>query len=141
MLGFIILKSSLFNNNSNKYLAYLLFTISILLLNHVFEIEEAYTPYPFLRFIDDVEWAFLLPAFLFLFIINRINNTVKSKQKAYLCYIPFAYSAVLNIACDLDHVAGIYKIPESAINLINILGLIHLFLAITFIPFLPIYSY
>jgi AraC-like DNA-binding protein len=141
VLGLIILKSSLFNSNSNKYLACLLFTLSIILLNHVFEIEEAFTPYPFLRFIDDVEWVFLMPVFLFLFIINRIDDTVKSKQKIYLCFIPFAYSAVLNVIQDLDRVAGIYDIPESGIGLFEILGLIHLALAVTFIPFLPIYSY
>ncbi|KIA97032.1 AraC family transcriptional regulator [Flavobacterium sp. KMS] len=141
VLGLIILKSSIFNSNSNKYLAYLLFTLSIILLNHVFEIEDAFTPYPFLRFIDHIEWVFLIPSFMFLFIINRIDDTVKSKQKSYLCFIPFAYSAVLTITQDLDHVAGIYTIPESGINLINILGLIHLFLAVTFIPFLSLYSY
>ena len=141
VLGLIILKSSLFNTNSNKYLAYLLFTFSIILLNHVFEIESAFTSYPFLRFIDHIEWVFLIPAFLFLFIINRIDDTIKSKQKKYLCLIPFAYSAVLNITQDLDHVAGIYTIPESGIDIINILGLIHLVLAVTFMPFLPIYSY
>ena len=141
VLGLIILKSSLFNTNSNKYLAYLLFTFSIILLNHVFEIETAFTSYPFLRFIDHIEWVFLIPAFLFLFIINRIDDIVKSKQKNYLCLIPFAYSAVLNITQDLDHVAGIYTIPESGIDIINILGLIHLVLAVTFMPFLPIYSY
>ncbi|MEA9414042.1 helix-turn-helix domain-containing protein [Flavobacterium sp. PL02] len=141
VLGLIILKSSIFNSNSNKYLAYLLFTLSIILLNHVFEIEDAFTPYPFLRFIDHIEWVFLIPSFIFLFIINRIDDTVKSKQKSYLCFIPFAYSAVLTITQDLDHVAGIYTIPESGINLINILGLIHLLLAVTFIPFLSLYSY
>ncbi|MCD0467665.1 AraC family transcriptional regulator [Flavobacterium sp. ENC] len=141
VLGLIFLKSSLFNSNSNKYLAYLLFTLSIILLNHVFEIEKAFTPYPFLRFIDHIEWVFLIPAFLFLFIINRTDDTVKSKQKNYLCLIPFTYSAVLNITQDLDHVAGIYTIPESGIDLIKILGLIHLALAVTFIPFLPIYSF
>ncbi len=141
VLGFIILKSSLFNSNSNKYLAYLIFTLSIILLNHVFEIEEAFTPYPFLRFIDHIEWVFLIPAFLFLFIINRIDDTVKSKQKNYLCFIPFAYSAVLNITQDLDSVAGIYTIPESGISLFQILGLVHLTLAVTFIPFLSLYSY
>jgi len=141
VLGLIILKSSLFNSNSNKYLAYLLFTLSIILLNHVFEVEDAFTPYPFLRFIDHIEWVFLIPAFLFLFIINRIDDTIKSKQKHYLCFIPFAYSAVLNITQDLDHVAGIYTIPESRISLFQILGLVHLALAVTFIPFLSLYSY
>lgn len=141
VLGLIILKSSLFNSNSNKYLAYLLFTLSIILLNHVFEVEEVYTPYPFLGFIQNIEWVFLIPAFLFLFIINRIDDTVKSKQKSYLYFIPFAYSAVLSITKDLDSIAGIYTIPESGIGLIEILGLIHLILAVTFIPFLLLYSY
>ncbi len=140
VLGLLILKSSLFNSNSNKYLAYLLFTLSILFLNYVFELEDAYTSYPFLRFFDDVEWALLLPVFLFLFIINRIDHTVKNKQKIYLCFIPFAFSAVLHIINDLDSIAGIYTIPESAFFLIQILGLIHFILVVTFIPFLLIYS-
>lgn len=141
VLGLVILRSSLFNSNSNKYLAYLLFTLSILLLNYVFELEEAYTSYPFLHFIDNVEWSLLLPVFLFLFIINRIDDTVKSKQKIYLCFIPFIYSAILNITSDLDHVAGIYTIPEPGIFIIQMLSLIHLFLVVIFIPSLLIYSY
>lgn len=141
VLGFIILKSSLFNSNSNKYLAYLLFTLSIILLNHVFEIEDVLTTHPFLHFIDNIEWIFLLPPFLFLFIINRIDKIEKSKQKIYLYFTPFAFSAILNIAHDLDHVAGIYTIPESSFYIFKILGLIHLILAVTFIPFLLCYSY
>lgn len=141
VLGLIFLKSSLFNSTSNKYLAYLLFSFSIILLNHVFEIEKAADSYPFLRFIEHIEWVFLIPAFLYLFIINRIDDSVKSKQKSYLCLLPFTYSAVLNITNDLDHVAGIYTIPETGIEIFNMLGLVHLVLAVTFIPFLPIYSY
>ncbi|RED22111.1 helix-turn-helix protein [Flavobacterium cutihirudinis] len=141
VLGFIFLKSSFFNSNSNKFLAYLLFTLSIILLNHVFEVEDAFTAYPFLRIISHIEWTFLLPAFLFLFIINRIDENVKRKQRSYLCFIPFFYSAALTIAQDLDRIAGFYTIPDSAIGLINVLGLIHLVLAVTFIPFLSIYCY
>jgi len=141
VLGLIILKSSLFNSNSNKYLAFLIFTLSIKLLTHVFDIQQLFTSYPLLRFIDDIEWVFLIPAFIFLFIKKRTDNTGKSKQKKYLLFIPFVYSAVLNIINDLDHVARIYTIPESGIAIIQILGLIQLALAVTFIPFLPLYSY
>lgn len=141
VLGFIILRSSLFNSNSNKYLAYLLFTLSIVLLNYVFEIEGAFTSFPFLRFIDDIEWIFLLPVFIFLFIINRIDNTVKNRQKTYLYYIPFVFSSIVSIAYDLDSIAEIYKIPESYIYLINILRLIQLLFAVITITFLPLYSY
>ena len=141
VLGLIILKSSLFNSNSNKYLAFLIFTLSIKLLTHVFDIQQVFTSYPLLRFIDDIEWVFLIPVFIFLFIKNRTDTTGKSKQKKYLLFIPFVYSAVLNIINDLDHVARIYTIPESGIAIIQILGLIQLALAVTFIPFLPLYSY
>lgn len=141
VLGLIILKSSLFNSNSNKYLAFLIFTLSIKLLTHVFDIQQVFTSYPLLRFIDDIEWVFLIPAFIFLFIKKRTDNTGKSKQKNYFLFIPFVYSAVLNIINDLDHVARIYTIPESGMAIIQILGLIQLALAVTFIPFLPLYSY
>lgn len=86
VLGFVILKSSLFNSTSNKYLAYLLFTLSILLLNHVLELEGTYIPYPFLRFMDDVEWAFLLPAFLFLFVTNRVDDATKAIKNVFVFY-------------------------------------------------------
>ncbi|MXN90514.1 helix-turn-helix domain-containing protein [Flavobacterium sp. Sd200] len=141
VLGLIILKSSLFNSNSNKYLACLLFALSIVLLNYVFEIEGAFISCPFLRFIDDIEWIFLLPVFIFLFIINRIDNTVKNRQKTYLCYIPFAFSSIVSIVYDLSNVAEIYKITESYIYLINILRLTQLLFAVIIIAFLPLYSY
>ncbi|WP_426482681.1 helix-turn-helix domain-containing protein [Chryseobacterium sp. R2ACT005] len=141
ILGLIILKSSLFNSNSNKYLAYLLFALSIVLLNYVFEIEGAFISYPLLRFIDNIDWVFLLPVFTFLFIINRIDDAVKNRQKTYLYYIPFVYNSILNTAICLDTVAGIYKIPESYMYLVNILQMIQLLLAVIIILFLPFYSY
>jgi AraC-like DNA-binding protein len=141
VLGSIILRSSLFNSNSNKYLAYLLFSLSIVLLNYVFEIEDAFTAFPFLRFLDDIEWIFLLPVLMFRFIINRIDDTVKNKQKHYLYYIPFAYSSVISITYHLNSVTGFYKIPESYIYIVNILRLTQLLFAVILIPFLPLYSY
>ncbi|MCD0479841.1 helix-turn-helix domain-containing protein [Chryseobacterium sp. LC2016-29] len=141
ILGLVILRSSLFNSNSNKYLAYLLFALSFVLLNYVFEIEGTFTKYPFLRFIDDIEWVFLLPVFMFLFIINRIDDTVKDRQRHYLYYIPFVYSSIVSITYDLSNVAELYKIPDSSIFLLNILRLIQLLFAVILIPFLPLYSY
>ncbi|HEX7871154.1 MAG TPA: helix-turn-helix domain-containing protein [Chryseobacterium sp.] len=141
ILGFVILKSSLFNSKSNKYLAFLLFALSIVLLNHVFEIEGVFASYPLLLFIDNIDWVFLLPVFTFLFIINRINDDVKNKQKVYLYYIPFVYNSILNTVICLDTVAGIYEIPESYMPLINILQILQFLLAIIIILFLPFYSY
>lgn len=141
ILGLVILRSSLFNSNSNKYLAYLLFALSFVLLNYVFEIEGTFITYPFLRFIDDIEWVFLLPVFMFLFIINRIDDAVKNRQRHYLYYIPFVYSSIVSITYDLSNVAELYKIPDSSIFLLNIFRLIQLLFAVILIPFLPLYSY
>nr|WP_294779679.1 helix-turn-helix domain-containing protein [uncultured Flavobacterium sp.] len=141
MLGFIILKFSLFNSTSNKYLAYLLFALSIILLNYVFEMEDVFKSHPIFRLIDIIDWIFLLPVFTFLFIINRIDDEVKKRQKTYWCYIPFAYSTTLNIAVYLDIVLGLYKIPESFIPVINILRIIQLLLAVVTILLPPLYSY
>lgn len=141
ILGLVILKSTLFNSTSNKYLAYLLFTLSIKLLNYVFEIQNVFSAYPLLQILDHIEWVFLIPAFLYLFIINRTDKKTESTIKTYWVFTPFAFSAVLNTINDLDHVAGLYTIPDVGMSIIAILGLIQLFFAVTFIPFLPVYSY
>ncbi|WP_337968725.1 helix-turn-helix transcriptional regulator [uncultured Flavobacterium sp.] len=141
VLGLIILKSSLFNSKSNKYLAGLLFALSIVLLNYVFELEDAFRSYPLLCFLDAIDWVFLLPVFTFLFIINRIDDSVKNRQKTSLYYIPFVFNSILNFTICLDTVGGIYKIPESFIFLINILRLIQLLMAVAIVMFLPFYSY
>lgn len=141
VLGIVILKSSLFNSQSNKYLAYLLFALSFVLLNYVFEIEGAFKSYPLLCFLDYIEWIFLLPVFIFLFIINRIDDTVKNRQKAYLYYIPFIYSSTFTIIYHLNDILGIYKISDSGIFIINILRLIQLIFAFIIILFPPFYSY
>lgn len=141
VLGVVILKSSLFNSTSNKYLAYLLFALSMVLLNYVFEIEGAFKSYPLLCFLDYIEWIFLLPVFIFLFIINRIDDTVKNRQRIYLYYIPFVYSSTFTIIYRLNDILGIYKITDSGIFIINILRLIQLLFAFIIILFPPFYSY
>jgi len=141
ILGLVILKSSLFNSKSNKYLAYLLFALSMVLLNYVFELEGAFKSYPLLCFLDYIEWIFLLPVFIFQFIINRIDDTVKNRQKTYLYYIPFAYSSTFVILYHLNDILGIYKITGSGIFILNILRLIQLLFAFIIILFPPFYSY
>ncbi|WP_378170160.1 helix-turn-helix domain-containing protein [Chryseobacterium tructae] len=141
ILGLVILKSSLFNSQSNRYLAYLLFALSFVLLNYVFELEGAFKSYPLLCFLDYIEWIFLPPVFIFLFIINRIDDTVKNKQRTYLYYIPFAYSSTFTILYHLNDILGIYKIEGFGIFIINILRLIQLLFAFIIILFPPFYSY
>ncbi|ADV50580.1 transcriptional regulator, AraC family [Cellulophaga algicola DSM 14237] len=141
ILSIIILKSPLFKGVANKYLAYAIFTLSLLLLNLVFEITEAYNTIPLLRFFDDIEWAFIFPVFIFLFVVNKVNHPIKNSKKLWWMFLPIGYSAIIGIINDLDVVAGIYDIPNSGIRLFEVLYQIELFLAVIFIPAILIYTY
>lgn len=142
ILGLIILKSSLFNSQSNKYLTYAIFTLSILLLNLVLDLGGAYHTWPFLQLIDNVEWTFLLPVFLFLFIYYRIKPALTySKIKINLLFVPFGYSVFLALFCDTNALVSLATIPLFSSNVVELLIDIEGVLAITFIPLLPLYSY
>ncbi|WP_238698597.1 helix-turn-helix domain-containing protein [Flavobacterium circumlabens] len=122
-------------------MAYAIFTLSILLLNLVLDMGGAYNSIPFLRLLDDVEWAFLLPVFLFIFILRRVDHTTKNNKKTLLLFVPFGYSAILNITHDLDVVLGLFKFPNFANRIIDILDLIEYLVVLTFIPVMLFYSY
>lgn len=101
----------------------------------------AHRSVPFLRLLDDVEWAFLLPVFLFLFILRRVEHTIKNNAKRILLFIPFGYSAILNITHDLDVVLGLFKISNFGNRIIDILDQIEYLFVFTFIPVQLFYSY
>lgn len=142
ILGLIILKSSLFNSQSNKYLAYTIFTLSILLLNLVLELGGAYNTLPFLQVLDNVEWTFLLPVFLFLFIYYRVKPAfVYAKIKLALLFVPFGYSVLLALFFDTNALFNLTSIPLFTQGVVDILLDIEGVLAVTFIPLLPLFSY
>lgn len=140
-MGIIILKSPIFKSNANKYLAYAIFTLSLLLLNLVFEIVEIYNAIPYLRFIDNIEWALIFPVFVFLFIAHQVKHPIKQSKKILWLFLPFLYSAILNIFNDLDAVVNVYDIPKSFDEGIDILFRIHFYMAITFITSILIYTF
>ena len=141
VLGVIIIKSPLFKSSANKYLAYAIFTLSLLLLNLVFEIVEIYNTIPLLRFIDNIEWGFIFPVFIFLFIVHQVNHPIRHSKKNRWLFVPFLYSAIINIFNDLDKVAGIYDIPNSVNTVIETLYLLQIFILPPFIIGILIYSY
>ncbi|AXG72808.1 AraC family transcriptional regulator [Flavobacterium arcticum] len=141
ILGIIILKSPLFKSIANKYLAYAIFTLSILLLNLVFEISEAFNTISFLRFFDHIEWAFLFPVFIFLFVVNQANHPVKNSKKLLWFFVPFSYSVIISILNTSYTVTDMYNITDLGIKLFEILNYIELFLVLTFIPAILIYTY
>jgi AraC-like DNA-binding protein len=112
VLGIIILKSILFKSTANKYLAYAIFTLSLLLLNFVFAITNIYNTLPFLIIIDNIEWTFLFPVFFFLFVVNHVQHPIRTSKKIGLLFLPFLFSVLINIFNDLDKVIGIYTLPN-----------------------------
>lgn len=141
VLGVIILKSPLFKSNANKYLAYAIFTLSLLIANLVFEIVDLYKIMPFLHFLDDVEWAFIFPVFIFMFVIHQVNHPIQNSKKIRWLFVPFLYSAFANILYDLETVAHFFKLPNVIKTVIETLSGFDFFILLLFIPFLAVYTF
>ncbi len=122
-------------------MAYAIFTLSLLILNLVFEIVEIYKTIPLLRLIDNIEWAFIFPVFIFLFIVNQVNHPVRHSKNIRWLFVPFLYSAVINIFNDLDKIAGIYYIPNAANTVVEGLNNSQIFIVPPFIIGILIYTY
>ncbi len=141
VLGAIILKSPLFKSNANKYLAYAIFTLSLLIANLVFEIIDIYNLIPFLLFLDDIEWAFIFPVFIFLFVIHQVNHPIRNSKKIRWLFVPFLYSAVANVLYDCDVVAHIFKIPNAIKTFIETLKDFDFFIILLFLHFMAVYTF
>lgn len=131
----------MFYSIANKYLSYAIFTLSLLILNLVLERLELYEPLPVLRFIDDIEWMFVFPVFILLFIVHQVNHPIKNSKKILLLFIPFLYSTIANVFYDCDVVAHIFKIPNSLKTAIETLKEYDFFIILLFLPFMAIYTY
>ncbi|OXG07037.1 helix-turn-helix protein [Flavobacterium araucananum] len=141
VLGAIILKSPLFKSNANKYLAYAIFTLSLLIANLVFEIIDIYSIAPLLLFLDDIEWAFLFPVFIFMFVIHQVNHPIRNSKKIRWLFVPFIYSALANIIYDCEVVAHIFKIPNVLKTGIETLKDFDFFIILIFLPFMAVYTF
>lgn len=141
VLGAIILKSPLFKSNANKYLAYAIFTLSLLIANLVFEIINIYSIFPLLLFLDDIEWAFLFPVFIFMFVIHQVNHPIRNSKKIRWLFVPFIYSAFANIIYDCEVVAHIFKIPNVLKTVIETLKEFDFFIILIFLPFMAVYTF
>lgn len=141
VLGTIILKSPLFKSNANRYLAYAIFALSVLIANLVFEIIDLYSSMPFLRFLDNVEWAFLFPVLIFMFVIHQVNHPIKNSKKIRWLYAPFVYSAITNVFYDCDTVAHIFTIPHFLKSILETLGSFDFYLVLLFMPFMAVYTF
>ncbi|WP_064965433.1 helix-turn-helix domain-containing protein [Tenacibaculum ovolyticum] len=136
VLGTIILRSPFFKNETNKYLAYAIFTLSISLLNFVLDETEAYISYPFLRFFDIVDSALLFPVFIFLYASYQVNHQPKYSKKSYWLFLPFILSIIYSIS---DECVSI-NIPDNNFSILllitNLFGFVIFIITLFFIPFI-----
>ena len=112
VLGAIILRAPLFKGKGNSYLAYAIITLSILILNLVLDLTGILSRYAFLKMLDNIEWVLLIPVFILFFILNKVEHPKKSSKKLKLLYVPFLFSALLNIFNDLEYLLDVYTFPS-----------------------------
>ncbi|WP_350285184.1 helix-turn-helix domain-containing protein [uncultured Croceitalea sp.] len=133
VVGTIILKSPFFRSKANNYLAYAIFILSLLLLDLVFEILEIYNTFPLLRIIDNIEWGFIFLVFVLLFTIHQGNHAIKDSKQIRWLFLPFYYSAIINIFNDLDKVAHLYTIPNTVNLVVEHLNFAQVFILALFV--------
>lgn len=134
ILSLIILKSPFFKSKGNNFLAYTILTLSLLLLNLVFEVIGAYDIVPILQILDNVEWGFIFPVFFFLFAENQINNPLKKSKIRVWLFVPFWYSLIINV------IGAIFDSNLGRI-IYDILSQIEFLLILIFLPFIIIRTY
>jgi len=118
-----------------------MFILSILLLNLALELWGAFQHFPVLRFIDDIETAFLVPVFLFLFILNKGEHALKNSKKLGWLYLPFGFSAIIGLFEDFDVIANLYTIPDKIRPILELLTTVEFFLAVIFFPVVLVAAY
>lgn len=141
ILGIIILRSPIFKSKANKYLAYTMFTLSIALFNLVVERVGLYTTMPYLLFIDNIESAFIIPVFFLLYVIHFIDLPITRAKRNIWLFMPFFYSAVVNIINDLDEVAHLYKAGPKFKFVLGALQVFEFPFIVLFIPFVLIQTF
>jgi AraC-like DNA-binding protein len=101
-LGLAILFRPSLKSITNKYLGYAILTISLLMLNRLLAEVGIYEESEKLRIIDNIEWVFLTPVFIFLFVIKSINHNLNTYNELKLLYLPFIASLLLNSIHNLE---------------------------------------
>lgn len=141
ILSGIILRSSLFNSKANRYLAYIIITLSALIFNLVLDLSGILAKYDELQVYENIEYVFLVPVFLLFFILHKIDHPKKSNSRLKLLYIPFFYSVILNVFTDLEYILHLYKLSDKTQEIINIGFTIEHTITLLFLIGVTLYAY
>ena len=85
MLGMIVLRSPIFKSNANKYLAYAVIGLSILLFCLASEVTETYQQPLLLRVLNIFCSGALFPVLILLFIANQVEHSFRHSPERWWC--------------------------------------------------------
>ncbi len=141
VISIVILRSPLFKSKANTYLALAIFTLSILLLNLVFELINLYEVLPSLEFIDDLNLELAFPVFLLLFIVHQVEHPLRHTNKVNWLFAPALLFSALNTVNNLDALFNLYQLPKIIVSIIEIIKTLEFFFTLIFIPSVLIYAF
>lgn len=110
IFGLVILFSPFFKNNSNRYLAYSILILSLLMLNIFLANIGFWKAYPLLEFIYDIEWVFLFPVTFFIYILKTIEHPLGNSKQLKWLFVPIIFSVIINVTSNLEHPYGLFTI-------------------------------
>ncbi|MCK0158200.1 helix-turn-helix domain-containing protein [Cellulophaga sp. F20128] len=146
ILGFVfgallVFKATL-TSKTNKYLGYAVWVISFIMLNGLLKEMGFYDEYDLLTIFYDIEWIFLFPVFIFVYIIKATKHNLSKTKETKFLYLPFIFSIALNLFNNLERdfelfslknpiavyiKASLFSIENSFVYMFNFLMLIWLF--------------
>lgn len=112
LIAFFILYSPFFRNKVNNYLAYAILCLSILMMNEALEGLRFFQNHPVLEVLfNDIEWVFIFPIFILLYVIYAVDSPLKKKKGLRLLFIPFIVSVCINVVDNLDKTFHVFVLP------------------------------
>jgi len=115
LLSLILLLSKYLKSETNNYLGFTLFILSVIGINNWFwDLNQS----PIIINISDLFlWQFLYPATLLIYFNKSIQKVIK-KKSLILLFAPFVLLSVFNIVITLQNIYNLYQIPFLSENLI-----------------------
>ena len=129
LLSIVILLSKFLKNDTNKYLAYTLLTLSIIGINNWF--WDLNKNPMVIGILDLFLWQFFYPSTLFVFFTKSIKKTIR-KHTLIVLFLPFVLLSICNIVITFQNIYGYYHISFLSEKIVSNFYQIISFLSIVF---------
>ncbi len=132
LFSLALLFGKLFNDKTNRFLAYSILLIIIMGLNDWACKKGLDEQYYFIDFLgDDVPWILLFYVPIFVFILKSVQHKMANSNKLWLLTLPFMIFLFLNVLIDLDMDFNLIK-ADSLVRNRGIIYSIEYYLAMVF---------